>query len=129
MTLAVLLRRAEKASAKADAAGDASRDARAELNKEARRVAWAALEKRGIRHKDRIGFVETSRARWHDRAPQLDALEAYRARDSDGMPCWRIRLRLTAINARGKPLLSPLSEYFDLMHPRDIAKLVVKVSE
>lgn len=128
-SLATLLRRAEKASAKAEAAADASRNARYDLNAKARLVAWAALEKRGIKRGDRIGFTEPKRARWRDRAPQLDALEAYRCRDHDENPCWQLRLRLTAINARGQRLKSPRSEFFDLAHPRDIARLIVKVAE
>lgn len=128
-SLATLLRRAEQAREKAEAADDASRMARYDLNAEARRIAWAALEKRGIKRGDRIGFTCPKRARWHERAPQLDALEAYRGRDHEGNPCWRVRLRLTAINAKGKRLKSPLSEYFDLAHPRDIAREIVKVAE
>lgn len=127
-TLAALLKRAEKAQAKAYAADDASRSARYDLNAEARRIAWAALEKRGIKRGDRIGFTCPKRARWHERAPELSALEAYRGRDHEGNWCWRVRLRLTAFSARGKRLLSPLSEHFDLAHPRDIAREIVKVS-
>ena len=40
-----------------------------------------------------------------------------------------MKSRLTAINAKGKRLKSPLSEYFDLAHPRDIAREIVKVAE
>lgn len=129
MTLAALLRRAEKAQAKAYQADDAARNARYDLNAEARRVAWAALAKRGIQRGDRIAFTDPKRARWHDRAPHLDAMEAYRGRDHEGNWCWRVRLRLTAVNARGKRLLSPLSEYFDLDHPREIARQVVKAQQ
>lgn len=127
MNLSTLLRRAERASEKANIAAEASRMARCDLNAEARRAVWAALEKRGIKRGDRIGFTSPARARWHDRAPQLDALEAYRGRDHEGKWCWRVRLRLTAINAKGKHLKSPLSEYFDLAHPRDVVREIVKV--
>ena len=127
MTLATLFRRAEKAQAKAWQADDAARAARSALNAEALRLAWAALAKRGIHRGDRIGFTDPKRARWHNRAPHLDAIEAYRS-VVEGKWCWRVRLRLTAVNAKGKRLKSPLSEYFDLTHPRDIARQVVKAA-
>lgn len=127
--LSTLLRRAERATEKADAAADVSRMARYNLNAEARRIAWAALEKRNIKRGDRIGFTDPKRARWHERAAQLDALEAYRGRDHEGNWCWRVRLRLTAINAKGERLKTPLSEYFDLLHPRDVAREIVKAAE
>ena len=127
MNLSTLLKRAEKASAKAELAGDASRMARYDLNTEARRIAWAALEKRGVKRGDRIGFTDPKRAIWHDIARQLDALEAYRARDHEGNHVWRVRLRLAKFNAKGRPLKMPVSEYFDLSHPREIAREVVKV--
>lgn len=129
MSLAALLKRAEKASAKAEAANDEARNARYNLNAEARRVAWAALAMRGIQRGDRIAFVDTKRARWHDRSPHLDAMEAYRGRDHNGNWCWRVRLRLTAVSARGKLLKSPLSEYFDLGHPREIAREIIKAED
>lgn len=129
MTLATLLRRAENASAKAEAANDAARKARFNLNAEARRVAWASLAKLDVQRGDRIAFTDIKRARWHDRAPHLDALEAYRGRDHEGNWCWRVRLRLTAVSARGKLLKSPLSEYFDLGHPREIASEIVKAAD
>lgn len=128
MSLSTLLRRAEKASAKAELAGDASRMARYDLNTEARRISWAALEKRGVKRGDRIGFTDPKRARWHEIAPQLDALEAYRARDYDGNHVWRVRLRLAKFNTKGRPLKTPASEYFDLSHPREIAREIVKVT-
>lgn len=127
MSLSTLLRLAEKATAKAELAGDASRMARYDLNTEARRIAWAALEKRGVKRGDRIGFTDPKRARWHEIAPQLDALEAYRARDQDGNHVWRVRLRLAKFNVKGKPLKTPASEYFDMPHPRDIGRQIVKV--
>lgn len=129
ITLATLLRRAEKAGAKAETACNADRAARAALKAEARRIVWAAMEKRGLKRGDRIGFTDPKRAGWYDRAPQLDAVEAYRTRDYDGGSVWRIRLRLIAIDARGRRLKTPSSQYFDLTHPRDVAREVVKVSE
>lgn len=127
MNLSTLLKRAEKASAKAELAGDASRMARYDLNTEARRIAWAALEKRGVKRGYRIGFTDPKRARWHEIAPQLDALEAYRGRDHEGNHIWRLKLRLTKFNVKGKPLKMPGSEDFDLFHPRDIGRQIVKV--
>lgn len=127
MSLSTLLRRAEKATAKAELAGDASRMARYDLNTEARRIAWAALEKRGVKRGDRIGFTDPKRARWHDIAPRLDALESYRARDHDGNHVWRVRLRLTTFNSCGAPHKTPASEYFDMSHPREIGREVTRV--
>lgn len=127
MSLAALLRRAEKSAAKADLFADASLMARYDLNAEARRVAWAALEKRGVKRGDRIGFADPKRARWHEIAPQLDALEAYRGRDHEGNHIWRLKLRLTKFNGKGKPLKMPGSEDFDLSHPREIGRQIVKV--
>jgi len=127
MNLTTLLKRAEKAAIKAELAGDASRMATYDLNAKARRIGWAALEKRGVKRGDRIGFTDPKRARWHDIAPRLDALEAYRGRDHEGNHIWRLKLRLTKFNVKGKPLKMPGSEYFDLSHPRDIGREIVKV--
>lgn len=129
MTLAALLRRAERLSAKAEEANDAARTARRAVNAEARRIAWQALARRGIAMGDRIAFTDKGRARWHDRALVLDALEAYRGLDVDRNWCWRVRLRMTALNVRGQRLKTPLSEFFDLSHPREIAREVLKAKD
>lgn len=132
-----LLAAAQKAMAKLDAAFDAEEYATRALNREARRVAWTALEKRGIQRLDRIAFIDPKRARWHDYAPRLDGMEVYRSRPLFGeratplfgeRATWRAKLNLSRFNAKGKVLKTTTTEYFDLFHPRDIARCIVKVT-
>ncbi len=128
MTLASLINRAEKAQAKADAALQLANNARIDMNDEARHIVWAELAKRGISKGDRIGFTDPKRDRWLASPARLDRIEVYRGRDMLGKPEWRIRLLLTRLNARGKPLLTPKTESFEVQHPRDIARRIVKVA-
>lgn len=126
-TLATLIRRADRAVTKAKRADYEADHARIDLHAEARRIIWAALEKRGIAKGDLIGFTDPKRAHWLDRPARLNRIEAYRGFDMAGKPEWRIRLHLTMFNARGKALLTPTWEHFEVQHPRDVAKEIVKV--
>lgn len=125
--LSSLLRRSETASRRADTAIDTAAMAKRDLDAEARRIAWAALAKRGIRPGDMIGLTDPQSARYHDRPARLAGVLCYRGRDLDGRPCWVIRLRLATFSARGRPLKTPIIDYFCRPHPRDIAREVVKV--
>ena len=126
MTLATLINRTEKAAAKAEAAEQAAMLARRYMEAEARRIIWAALAKRGVAKGERIGFTDPKRARWYNIAPRLDRIEVWRGRDMLEKPEWRIRLSMATFSARGKPHLMPKYEHFEVQHPRDVARQIVK---
>jgi len=126
MTLSALIKRSIKASTKAESATDAAILARKEMHREAIRLAWAALVKRGISRHDRIGFIDPKVAKRHETAPGIALIEAYRPLVGEAE--WRVTLKLTIYSARGKALKTPGYASFDLAHPRDIAKRVVKVA-
>ena len=128
-TLPTLLNRARVALRKAEVAADAQRRADGDVRIEAGRQALAAMSRRGIERKSMIEIVETHARRWNPDRYRLERIEVWPTRNHRGEFTWRGLVSLTAFNARGKALLTPIQCSWDLKHPRDLAKMIRKAKE
>lgn len=124
-TLPTLLNRARAAARKAEAAADAQCRADRAVRIEAGRQAIAALARRGIKRTAMIEIAETFARRWNPGQYRLEWIEVCPSRKfTDGSPCWRGRVQLTAFNKRGRALVTPVVCSWDLDHPRDLARMI-----